>query len=215
MHHAPALAPTAAEPRRAHAPGRAPLPAGPAALFAAAGTALGAAGHHLSTDEPPQGASLMLAATVLFAAALPAARRQRSGPFWVLWTLAGQGLLHLLLTWAAGPSGRQEHGAHAHAAGAGGHHGGSGMAAAHLLAALLVAVMVHRADRVWWTLPATLAGAARRMRPRLVPPRLAPVPVTVRQIRVPAALPGPLPTGRGLVGSVGRRGPPAGHALAA
>ncbi|MFD7729069.1 hypothetical protein ACFV6F_01605 [Kitasatospora phosalacinea] len=192
------------------------LPAGRAALFAAVGTAPGAAGHHLATDDALSAGPLMLAATVLFGAALWAARRRRGRAFWLAWTLGGQGLLHLLLTpppdSELAPEPAHHHGA---AAAASAHHGGPGMLAAHLLAAVAVALLVHRADAVWWTLGSATARAERTVR-RLLPPLppLAPPPAAQRRVR-PASTAPRTPSGvRELVHSVGRRGPPVRHAFA-
>ncbi|MER7757022.1 hypothetical protein [Kitasatospora sp. NPDC097643] len=204
-----------AEPGRAPQPR--PLPAGRAALFAGAGTALGTAGHHLATDAPFRAGPVLLGATLLFAAALPAARRPRSQPFWLAWTLAAQGLLHLLLPAAPAVHTAAGHVHHLAAAGtrpAGGPHGGTAMTAAHLLGALLVAVLVHRADRVWWTLPATLARAARRLCHRTVRPLSALRPVSAKRRRPHFGPPPALPRGRLLLDALPRRGPPAGHAFA-
>ncbi len=214
----PTAAPVAPGPDRRRVPGPAlPLPAARAAVFAAAGTVLGAAGHDVSTDTDPSAGPVVLAAALLFAAALPAARRQRSCPFWLAWTLAGQALLHWLLTPVAVPGPAHAHhlsgGAHpaafGPAAAAPGHHGGSVMVAAHLAVTVLVAVLVHRADRAWWSLPGMLARAVRRIAVRVVGPPGPPGLPSPKRVRL---RPGPprRPTARQvLVHSVVRRGPPA------
>ncbi|MET8540645.1 hypothetical protein ABZW03_08325 [Kitasatospora sp. NPDC004799] len=187
-------------------PGYRPLPAGRAALFTGVATALGAAGHHLATDVPFEAGPMMLGAALLFAGTLAAARRRRSQPFWLAWTAGGQGLLHVLLTPPP---------AHHHPApgGAGtGHHGGAAMLTAHLVAALLVGGLVHRADQAWWALPATLARAARRALRRVGRPLLVTVrPSRPRPLRPFTTLVHGAP-GRLTVHTFLRRGPPAtGH----
>ncbi|MCC9737946.1 hypothetical protein [Streptomyces sp. MNU89] len=152
-------------------------------MFALTGTVLAVAGHHAVLDVPvPWGTAALLGAAQ-YAAVRPLARRRRALPAVVAATLAAQAVLHTALSLAAGcgpAAGHTARAAHAAQAADGGGlpaHGADGalavaagvhlchpapaaMTAAHVLAALAVAWLLHRTD----TTAAAAARAARAVR---------------------------------------------------
>ncbi len=112
---------------------------------------------------------------VLFVAALPLARRHRSLFTVCSATAAGQLVLHFWLAWA-GEHHAMAHGGHPmhasqhdpHAMWHAGQHGGTAMTAAHVLAALLVAWCLQRADAAGQKLVRLAAGMVRRLGDALV-----------------------------------------------
>ncbi|WP_327191395.1 hypothetical protein [Streptomyces xinghaiensis] len=170
-----------AGPSRGPAAGPVPWPSGRprAAVFALTGTVLAVAGHHAVLDVPvPWGTAAVLAAAQ-YAAVRPLARRRRALPAVVAATLAAQAVLHTALSLAAGCGPAAGHAAHAAQAADGGglpgrgadgalaaagvhlcHPAPAAMTAAHVLAALAVAWLLHRTD----TTAAAAARAARAVR---------------------------------------------------
>ncbi len=122
----------------------APMPVARAGVFAAVGAALGATAHHLIADEPPHWQRVLVGAGVLFVLGLLGARRPRSLPVMTLACALAQGGLH---QWLAASHHTGAHSHHAPEA-----HTSWTMTAAHALAALLVAALLQRADRVIWRL---------------------------------------------------------------
>lgn len=192
---------------------RAPLPVLRAAVFAVVGTVLGMSAHHLVADGPAPLRPGAAAAVVLFGVGLAGTRRPRSLATVVATSGAAQVGLHQWLTATGAPH-------HAAAMGVSGHprHGmrppdSLAMTAVHAAAALLVAVLLHRADVACWFLARGLVEAVDSVRTRID---------TVRRLLgdPPAApeagLPGPVrawlerppPVGAVLADVVVRRGPP-------
>ncbi|WP_367318911.1 hypothetical protein [Streptomyces sp. HUAS ZL42] len=155
----------------------APLPVLRAAVFAVVGTVLGACAHHVVAEGPAPWRQGLVAVTVLFGVGLVGTRRPRSLTTVVATCGAAQTGLHLWLTTAhsspgAAPTtlpGHLHHGACAQ----GGWHGrlrdyGSlTMTAVHAVAAVLVAVLLHRADTVCWSLARGLTTAVETTRARI------------------------------------------------
>ncbi|WP_247703084.1 hypothetical protein [Streptomyces sp. F63] len=138
-------------------------------MFALTGTVLAVAGHHAVLAVPVPWGTVALLAAAQYAVVRPTARRRPPLPVVVAATLAAQAVLHTALSLAAGCAPPAGHAAH----GAGGADGGglaapaagvhlchpapAAMTAAHVLAALAVAWLLHRAD-------SAAAGAARAAR---------------------------------------------------
>ncbi|MFM9444688.1 hypothetical protein [Streptomyces acidiscabies] len=139
-----------AAPRNSPAPLRygadAPVPVARAGVFAAIGATLGSTAHHLVAEEPPHWQRVLAGAGVLFILGLIGARRPRSLPVVAVACALAQGGLHQWLAAGHKPV------AHVHHASEGAGHGSWGMTVAHGIAALLVALLLHRADRVFWRL---------------------------------------------------------------
>ncbi|MDX2548523.1 hypothetical protein ACOT81_39915 [Streptomyces sp. WI04-05B] len=173
----------------------APLPVFRAAVFAVVGTVLGVSAHHLVAGGPAPWRSSVAAAVLLFAVGLAGTRRPRSLAAVVVTSATAQTGLHVWLTAVhARPSGATSAvipmTAHAHRAMSahgtwpGRPHDSAAMTALHAVAAVLVAVLLHRADAACWSLARGLTGAVDAVRARIA---------TVR-----ALLDGlPVPTGRG------------------
>ncbi|MER6011937.1 hypothetical protein [Streptomyces bluensis] len=118
------------------------------------GTLLAAFGHHAVAEGTVPWRLIGVAMVVQFTAVWPLARRRYSLVATVAFTLATQGLLHLALSSADGdpPVVRPWDATHAgHLAVAPGdghawHHAGAAMTTVHVVAALVVALLLHRAD---------------------------------------------------------------------
>ncbi|MDQ0936297.1 hypothetical protein [Streptomyces turgidiscabies] len=172
----------------------APLPVFRAVVFAVVGTVLGVSAHHLVTEGPAPWRSSVAAAVLLFAVGLAGTRRPRSLAAVVLTSAAAQTGLHV---WLSAAHARQltatavdmdTHARHAMPAHGTwppeGLHDSAAMTVLHAVAAVLVAVLLHRADAACWSLARGLTGAVDAVRTRIA---------TVR-----ALLDGlPVPTGRG------------------
>ncbi|WP_237519816.1 hypothetical protein [Streptomyces sp. HUCO-GS316] len=153
-------------------PRHAPLPVLRAAVFALVGTVLGMSSHHLVGQGPMPWRQSAAAAAVLFGLGLAGTRRPRSLPAVVAACVAAQAGLHLWLV-TERPAGSASTALHVH------HgmdvpmawhdrlHGSLAMTAVHAAAAVLVAVLLHRADTVCWSLarglPATVDAARARI----------------------------------------------------
>ncbi|MEV6781976.1 DUF1775 domain-containing protein [Streptomyces sp. NPDC051098] len=188
----------------------APVCAVRAGVFAGIGTALAVTGHHLVSGHPVPWRAVLLAGGLLFVLALPLVRSARSLPTALLATAAAQAALHV---WFLRIVGREPgHEAHATASHDGpgaawqtAHHDPS-MTAAHVMAALLVAWCLHRADtasRLVGLLVEMLGGVVLRLVPAGI------LPVVSRA--VPAARtrsPSQPHTSLVLAHAVVRRGPP-------
>jgi hypothetical protein len=161
---------------------RAPVPAVRAAVFALVGTVLGVSAHHLVTGGQAPWAAGAVGAVVLFAVGLAGALRPRSLSAVVVASAAAQVGLHEWLGLMAGLDGGS--GAMAHVRGSHVMAGGSGMGDAHAMSharmhdsvamttahavvAVLVAVLLHRADAVCWSLARGVAGALRPVQARI------------------------------------------------
>ncbi|MEW2403638.1 hypothetical protein [Streptomyces sp. NPDC046862] len=198
---------------------RAPLPVLRAAVFAVVGTVLGMSAHHLVADGPAPLRPGAAAAVVLFGVGLAGTRHPRSLATVVAACGAAQVGLHEWLTLTGAPH-------HAAAMGVSGHprHGMSppdslAMTAVHAAAALLVAVLLHRADVACWFLARGLVETVDAVRARIATVRAL---LTGCPAAPEAGLPGPVrawweraaPVGAVLAYVVARRGPPrAGLAL--
>lgn len=191
----------------------APAPVLRAAVFAVVGAVLGVSAHHLSAEGAVPWAQGSAVAAGLFGLGLVGVRRPRHVGTVVACSVVGQSGLHLWLTLTAHtrpPA--PHHGTHMRGAHAG-TYDSTAMAAAHALVAVLVAVLLHRADAACWTLAHSLTAvldaarahvaAARRLftRPRSTV-RLGP------PVRVPVADTCATATGPVLAYAVVRRGPP-------
>ncbi|MBA2813570.1 hypothetical protein E0500_041200 [Streptomyces sp. KM273126] len=125
-----------------------------AGLFAVLGTVLAAFGHHAIAEGTVPWRLMGMAIVAQFAAVWPLARRRYTLIATVASTLATQGMLHLSLSYADGdpPAVTPGHATHAgHLAvtpgdGHAWHHAGAAMTAVHVVAALVVALLLHRAD---------------------------------------------------------------------
>ncbi|MFI7017860.1 hypothetical protein [Streptomyces sp. NPDC050164] len=153
---------------------RAPLPVLRAAVFALVGTVLGASAHHLVAEGPAPWRQSTAAAAALFAVGLVGARRPRSLTAVVVACGAAQSALHVWLATA-----------HPHPAPAAvmpphAHHpvdvhtswherlpDSPAMTAVHAASAMLVAVMLHQADTVCWSLAHGLTTAVDAVRARM------------------------------------------------
>lgn len=144
-------------------------------MFAVVGTVLGVSAHHLVTDGPVPWRQSGAAAAVLFALGLLGAQRPRSLTAVVTTCGATQAGLHLwLMTQRPGGTAPVVMPGHTHrVAGAPGArherlhdslamtaaHASLAMTALHALAAVLVAVLLHRADAACWALARGLTTA--------------------------------------------------------
>ena len=199
---------------------RAPLPVLRAAVFALVGTVLGVSAHHLVAEGPVPWRQSALAAAVLFAVGLVGTRRPRPLAAVVAVCGVAQAGLHLWLM-AEHPDGaapmamsaHMHHGMDAHTAWHGQVHDSLAMTAVHAVAAVLVAVLLHRADAVCWSLARGLTTAVEAARARVVTAwtllskRLTPPEAGLRAF-VPARLERPPLNGALLADVVVRRGPP-------
>ena len=142
-------------------------------LFAVLGTVLATFGHHAIAEGTVPWRLVGASIVAQFAAVWPLARRRYTPAATVTCTLTMQGALHLAMSYADGdrpaPAGMAGHAMHAgHRAVALGdghawHHAGTAMTTVHVVAALVVAWLLHRADaRITAALGAlgTLARAA-------------------------------------------------------
>ncbi len=175
----------------------APLPVFRAAVFSVVGTVLGVSAHHLAAGGPVPWRPSVAVAVLLFVVGLVGTRRPRSLAAMVVTSAVAQTGLHLWLsathshrataTATATSMAMPAHARHAmpaHGAWPEGVHHSAAMTFLHALAAVLVAVLLHRADAACWSLARGLAGAVEAVRTRIA---------TVR-----ALLDGrPAPTGRG------------------
>ncbi|MFJ3669476.1 hypothetical protein ACIPSE_23780 [Streptomyces sp. NPDC090106] len=196
---------------------RAPLPALRAAVFAGVGTALGVSAHHLSGEVTVPWAQGSAVAAGLFLLGLVGVRRPRHAVTVVACSVAGQSGLHLWLTLTTHTPrtpmthDHMHHGAHAHG------HDSVAMTAAHTLAAVLVALLLHRADTACWTLARGLtalfgAAGAHVRAARTLSGRPGPVGTPGAPVRVRAEDARPRSAAPVLAYAVVRRGPPAGCA---
>jgi hypothetical protein len=206
---------------------RAPLPVPRAAVFAVVGTVLGMSAHHLLAEGPAPWARGGAAAVVLFALGLAGTRRPRRLVTVVAWSLVAQYGLHLWLTptartprpaaMATAAVHARQHGGDVHGLSMGRHahpHDSVAMTVAHAVVAVLVAVLLHRADAACWTLTHGLTAALHALRTRLAAVRrlTAGHPAASRARELPllpaAEGDGPPVTGPVLAHAVVRRGPP-------
>ncbi|MFC8432854.1 hypothetical protein [Streptomyces sp. NPDC057253] len=193
---------------------RAPWPVLRAAVFAVVGTFLGVSAHHLLAEGPVPWTRGAAAAAVLFAVGLIGVQRPRSLATVVTCSVAGQSGLHLWLTLTAAAQHSDGHGHGARPAWHEQLHDSFAMTAAHALVAALVAVLLHRADAVCWTLARGVTAAIDGARVRLAALRLlfarpaAPGPTAALTV-VPAHDERPLTARPLLAHAVVRRGPPA------
>lgn len=150
---------------------RAPLPTLRAAVFAVVGTVLGVSAHHLIAESPVPWRQGLAAAAALFGVGLAGTRRPRSLTAVVAACAAGQVGLHLWLTTAHAHGGtamampsHTHQGMDAHGAWHERWHGSLAMTAVHAVAAVLVAILLHRADAVCWSLARGLTSAGDAVR---------------------------------------------------
>lgn len=153
---------------------RAPLPVLRAAVFALVGTVLGVSAHHLVAEGPAPWRQSTAAATVLFAVGLAGARRPRPLTTVVAACGAAQSGLHLWLATARAHSepstampAHAHHGMDSHTAWHERLHDSLAMTALHAASAVLVAVLLHQADTVCWSLARGLMAAFDVVRARL------------------------------------------------
>ncbi|MFI1358794.1 hypothetical protein ACH4TV_35310 [Streptomyces sp. NPDC020898] len=200
----------------------APLPVLRAAVFAVVGTVLGVGAHHLVAGGPAPWRPGIAAAGLLFAVGLAGTRRPRSLAAVVVTCAAAQTGLHL---WLSAAHSRHRTGVamdmspHAHPATTT-HgvwqerlHDSGAMPVLHAVAAVLVAVLLHRADAACWSLARGLTGAVDAVRTRLATVRALlagrPAPVTHRaRVSRPRWTELPPLKGSLLADTVVRRGPP-------
>ncbi|MGP4011159.1 hypothetical protein [Streptomyces sp. 4N124] len=201
---------------------RAPLPVVRAAVFAGVGTVLGVSAHHLIAEEPAPWRPSALAALVLFGVGLVGTRRPRSLATVVVTCGAAQAGLHvwLMTTHVGGASasmvmpGHMHHAADAHQAWHESMLDSLAMTAVHAAAAVLVAVLLHRADTVCWSLARGLTTAVDATRARIATIRalLGDRPALSADQGLPAHalawLERPPPDDAALTDTVVRRGPP-------
>ncbi|AYV31253.1 hypothetical protein EES41_31445 [Streptomyces sp. ADI95-16] len=187
-------------------------------MFTLISSTLAVIGHHLASEEPVSWRRAAAGAVVVLALSWCAARPCRPG--WQV--LSATGLAQLLLHQAlsvprlAGPQHAEAHGS-VLGIGRTAHHGTWPMTAAHCVAACVMALLMHRADRALSRLPdtvgrwvqaavaATVTAFGLRCRPG-VRPALRTVPLALDGVAVrPAAA-------TMLCHAVVRRGPPDGWA---
>ncbi|WP_051814696.1 hypothetical protein RFN58_35375 [Streptomyces iakyrus] len=133
------------------------------------GTVLAAFGHHAVAEGAVPWRLVGAVMVAQFTAVWPLARRRYMPAATVACTLVMQGALHLALSYADGdmPTGMAGHAMHAgHGTGAAGdghawHHAGTAMTTVHVVAALVVAWLLHRADARITAALGTLATLAR------------------------------------------------------
>lgn len=194
---------------------RTPLPALRAVLFAAVGTALGTSAHHLTSSTPLSAWRVALGAAALLTIGTLGVRRPRSLLAMAPTCAAAQAGLHLWLTTG------QEHSAdlgtmpmaHAHETAPQVAHGSWQMTAGHTLAALLVAVLLQRADAACWALARGFTSGLRA-RTATVAALLSGRPApNLPRVRAGSGYEAPLlhPGGTRLADVVVRRGPPVGN----
>ncbi|MFI5887938.1 hypothetical protein [Streptomyces sp. NPDC051554] len=211
---------------------RAPLPVLRAAVFAAVGTVLGVSAHHLIAEGPAPWRQSAWAAAVLFGIGLTGARRPRTLGAVTATSAAAQVGLHLWLSTAHAHTTTPTMTMHAHHSMDTHHtmdthgawherlHGSLTMTAVHAVAAVLVAVLLHRADAACWSLARGLTVVADGVRARiatvwaLLSDRLAPAEGDPPTLAL-AWMERPPPQEALLADLVVRRGPPpAGFVLA-
>ncbi|MEV6612449.1 hypothetical protein AB0N31_00830 [Streptomyces sp. NPDC051051] len=151
---------------------RPPLPVLRAAVFAVVGTVLGTGAHHLLAERPVPWGRGATAAVVLFGVGLAGARRPRRPATVVVVSVLAQSGLHRWLTHTGHPQAPPAAHVHAphdvHAARHVRLHDSLAMTAAHTLVAAGVAVLLHRADTVCWSLTRGLTAALDAVRARLL-----------------------------------------------
>ncbi|WP_141698405.1 hypothetical protein [Streptomyces lushanensis] len=203
-----------------------------AAVFTVTGVVLAVTGHHVVSGHPVPWRAVPPAAAALFALTLPAVRTSPSRPPSRSWPLplpsviaatgTAQLALHLWLVRVSAPGAPAPHGAAGHGAAHGtyeawhaGRHGLS-MTAAHVLAALLVAWFLQRADAACLAVCRSAGGVLGALLVRLL--RRAPTRPFPSAPRVPRAVgtraPPPSHGSPILAHAVVRRGPPPEHAPA-
>ena len=161
-----------------------------AGLFAVLGTVLAAFGHHAIAEGTVPWRLAGASVLAQFAAVWPLARRRYTPAATLAFTLATQGVLHLALSYADGdtPTGMAGHVMHAgHGTavagdGHGWHHAGAAMTAVHVVAALVVAWLLHRADARLTAAFAALGTLARAAVAALVQVLPRPVHDTGRMV---------------------------------
>ncbi|WP_210577140.1 hypothetical protein [Streptomyces sp. GESEQ-4] len=197
---------------------RAPLAVLRAAVFAGVGTVLGVSAHQLVAEGTTPWRQTAPAALVLFGIGLVGTRRPRSLATVVVTCGVAQAGLHLWLMAAhadatAAPMSmpsHTQHAAHTHQA----WHDAPAMTAVHMVAAVLVAVLLHRADTVCWSLARGLTTAVDAARARIATVRalLGDRPALSADQGLSAHalawLERPPPDEAVLTGTVVRRGPP-------
>ncbi|MCZ4507996.1 hypothetical protein O3Q52_07225 [Streptomyces sp. ActVer] len=188
-----------------------------AVTFALVGSVLAAVGHHAVKGGQVPWRLVIAFAVAQFVVVRPFARRRPGLLAVVGCTLAAQAAMHLALTTAGGHRAGMGHTAHdAMTTGAGGHpwrHASeTAMTTAHVVAALVVAWLLHRADTAVTAALATgrtLRAAAAAVMARFLPG--AAVATAHRPLPVPLAGSFELPAGartRTLEHALVRRGPP-------
>ncbi|MGW0915386.1 hypothetical protein ACWD1Z_27085 [Streptomyces sp. NPDC002784] len=214
-------------PQQSDPTSHAPLPVVRAVVFAVVGTVLGVSAHHLVAEGPAPWRQSAPAALVLFAVGLVGTRRPRSLATVVVTCGAAQIGLHWWLMTAhratappptATLPGHLHHSPGAHPAWPQRLHDSLAMTAVHAAAAVLVAVLLHRADTVCWSLARGLTTAVDSARARMAAIRTLlsdrPEPTVHTGLSALAWWEAPPPGEAVLAGVVIRRGPPqAGPAL--
>ncbi|WP_329332922.1 hypothetical protein OG252_00940 [Streptomyces sp. NBC_01352] len=140
-----------------------------AGLFAVLGTVLATFGHHAIAEGTVPWRLVGASIVAQFAAVWPLARRRYAPTATVVFTLAVQGVLHLALSYVDGDTqavapGHAMHIGHGTAAVGDGHawhHAGTAMTTVHVVAALVVAWLLHRADARMTAALGTLGTVAR------------------------------------------------------
>ncbi|SEC01351.1 hypothetical protein SAMN05428939_1330 [Streptomyces sp. TLI_105] len=189
-----------------------------AGLFSGVSTGLAVTGHHLASGHAASWTAGLPGGVLLFLGALRIVGRPAELPATMAATAGAQALLHFWFNWADGPAAHHAHHAHAsHGSDAvwhAGHHGMS-MSVAHLVAALLVAWLMQRADvAVRGAVTAAahrLADAVTELLVRLLSPRrFLPAAPADRHVR-PRTRSRAYPSVVLLAHVVVRRGPPVGR----
>ncbi|GCB51283.1 hypothetical protein SNL152K_8639 [Streptomyces sp. NL15-2K] len=140
-----------------------------AGLFAVLGTVLAAFGHHTIAEGTVPWRLAGVSILAQFAAVWPLARRHYTPTATIVFTLAMQGALHLALSYAdedtqtvvAGHAMHAGHGTAAVGDSHAWHHAGAAMTTVHVVAALVVAWLLHRADARMTAALGTLGTLAR------------------------------------------------------
>ncbi|MEV0225558.1 hypothetical protein [Streptomyces sp. NPDC050704] len=137
---------------------RAPLPVLRAAVFAVVGTVVGVSAHHLLARGPVPWTPCSIAAAALFGLGLAGTRRPRRLATVMTSSVIAQSGLHLWLAFTAhtpaatAPAHQHGQARDAHATWHERLHDSLAMTVAHACVAVLVAVLLHRADVACWAL---------------------------------------------------------------
>lgn len=135
-----------------------------AAVFTGTSAVLAAVGHHLTSEDPVPWLRLLIMSAAVMAVVSAGAGKVRSWLPVAGATAVSQIVLHTVLSSPNNSVSARPGGTHGSAgAGQAAHHSASVMLAAHLMAAVSVAVLMHRADRRLSDLPQDVSSWTRSL----------------------------------------------------